>query len=253
MLELQEKVIIVTGSSRGLGKILALGFARQGAKVVVAARSEVEKEHWPGTIHETAEAIKAEGGYALPVKCDVTSEESIAEMVKKVLDELGRIDILVNNAGTAFPGLITETPLKKWELVLKVNLTGPFLCSRAVLPGMIERKSGGIINITSIDATTHSSGFAGAAYGVSKAALERFTSSLAAEVGKYNIAVNGLKPREGIETVGLMAVSGGVGRERWDSPENFVRAAVFLAGQNAAGVTGTVASDEEYCLWHGLE
>jgi NAD(P)-dependent dehydrogenase (short-subunit alcohol dehydrogenase family) len=118
---------------------------------------------------------------------------------------------------------------------------------------MIERKSGSIINITSIDAIARSSGFTGAAYGVSKAALERFTWSLAAEVGKYNIAVNALKPREGIETEGLMAVSRGVGRERWESPEKFVRAAIFLAKQNASGVTGTVASDEEYCLWHGLE
>ncbi|HUT68095.1 MAG TPA: SDR family NAD(P)-dependent oxidoreductase [Dehalococcoidales bacterium] len=253
MLELKDKVGIITGSSRGLGKILAMGFAREGAKVVVAARTEVEKELLPGTIYKTAEAIKAEGGYALPIKCDVTSEESVGEMVKRVLDELGRIDILVNNAGTAFPKLITETSLKRWELVLKVNLTGAFLCSRGVLPGMIAGKSGSIINITSIDAIARSSGFAGAAYGVSKAALERFTWSLAAEVGKYNIAVNALKPREGIETEGLMAVSRGVGRERWESPEKFVRAAIFLAKQDASGVTGTVASDEEYCLWHGLE
>jgi citronellol/citronellal dehydrogenase len=252
MPELKDKVSIITGSSRGLGKILALGFAREGAKVVVAARTEVENEALPGTIYKTAEAIKSEGGYALPVKCDVTSEESVGEMVKRVLDELGEIDILVNNAGTAFPRSIVETPLKRWELVLKVNLTGAFLCSRAVLPGMMERKSGSIINITSIDAVARSSGFTGAAYGVSKAALERFTWSLAAEVGKYNIAVNALKPKEGIETEGLMAVSGGVGRERWESPEKFIRAAIFLAKQNAYGVTGTIASDEEYCLWHGL-
>jgi citronellol/citronellal dehydrogenase len=252
MLELKDKVSIITGSSRGLGKILALNFAREGARVVVAARTEVEKESLPGTIYKTAEAIKAEGGYALPVKCDVTSEESVGETVKKVLDELGRIDILVNNAGTAFPRTIMETPLRRWELVLKVNLTGAFLCSKAVLPGMMERKSGSIINITSIDAMARSSGFAGAAYGVSKAALERLTWSLAAEAGKFNIAVNGLKPREGIETEGLLAVSGGAGKERWEPPEKFIRAAIFLAKQDASGVTGTIASDEEYYLWHGL-
>jgi len=249
---LKDKVGIITGSSRGLGKILALAFAREGVRVVVAARTEVEKEPLPGTIYQTAEAIKAEGGYALPVRCDVTSEEGVGEMVKRVLDELGRIDILVNNAGTAFPKSIVATPLKRWELVLKVNLTGAFLCAKAVLPAMIERKSGSIINITSIDAIARSSGFTGAAYGVSKAALERFTWSLAAEVGKYNIAVNALKPREGIETEGLMAVSRGIGRERWESPEKFIKAAIFLAQQDASGITGTVASDEEYCLWHGL-
>jgi citronellol/citronellal dehydrogenase len=252
MPDLQDKVAIVTGSSRGLGKILAMAFAREGARVVVAARSEVEQGPLPGTIYQTAEAIKATGGRALPVRCDVTSEESVGETVRKVTAAMGRVDILVNNAGTAFPGMVVEIPLKRWELVLRVNLTGAFLCSRAVLPGMIERKSGSIINITSIDATARSPGFTGAAYGVSKAALERFTWSLAAEVGPYNIAVNALKPREGIATEGLLAVSGGAGRERWDTPERFVRAAVFLARQDASGVTGTVASDEEYCLWHGL-
>lgn len=250
---MKDKVGIITGSSRGLGKILAMDFARKGVKVVVAARTEVENQRLPGTIYKTAEAIKAEGGYALPIKCDVTSEESVAEMVNKVLDELGQIDILVNNAGTAFPRLITETPLKRWELVLKVNLTGAFLCSTAVLPWMIKRKHGSIVNITSIDAIARSSSFTGAAYAVSKAALERFTWSLAAEVGKYNISVNALKPKEGIETEGLMAVSRGVGRERWESPEKFVKAAIFLANQDASGVTGMVATDEEYCLWHGLE
>jgi citronellol/citronellal dehydrogenase len=253
MLKLKDKVAIITGSSRGLGKILSVCFAKEGAKVVIAARSEVENQQLPGTIHKTAEIIQSENGYALPIKCDVTSEESIEAMVKRVMDELGRIDILVNNAGTAYPKPITETSLKRWELVLKVNLTGAFLCSKAVLQVMQEKKSGSIINISSIDAITRSSGFTGAAYGVSKAALERFTWSLAAEVGKYNIAVNALKPKEGIETEGLKAVSGGAGKDRWESPDQFIRAAIFLAKQNASGVTGTVASDEEICLWHNLE
>ena len=252
-MEMKDKVGIITGSSRGLGKVLAMDFAREGAKVVVAARTEVENQLLPGTIYKTAEDIKAEGGYALPIMCDVTSEESVVEMVDRVLDELGQIDILVNNAGTAFPRLVTETPLKRWELVLKVNLTGAFLCSKAVLPSMIKRKRGSIINITSIDAIARSSSFTGAAYAVSKAALERFTWSLAAEVGKYNISVNALKPKEGIETEGLIAVSHGVGRERWGSPEKFIKAAIFLASQDAFGVTGMVATDEEYCLWHGLD
>jgi citronellol/citronellal dehydrogenase len=253
MPELQDKVAVITGSSRGLGKILAVEFARQGAMVVVAARSEAESQALPGTIYRTAEMAKAVGGRALPVMCDVTSEASVAAMVGKVMDELGRIDILVNNAGTAYPKPVLETSLKRWELVLRVNLTGAFICSRAVLPSMIERRRGSIINITSIDAAARSPGFTGAAYGVSKAGLERFTWSLAAEVGRYNIAVNALKPRGGIETEGLLAVSGGAGRERWDPPDRFLRAAVFLARQHAAGVTGQVASDEEYCLWHGLE
>ncbi len=252
-MKLKDKVAIITGASRGLGKILALNFAREGARVVVAARTEVENERLPGTIYQTVESIKAAGGDALAVKCDVTSEESIIEMVTRALQAYGHVDILVNNAGTAVPQPIKDLTLKRWELVLKVNLTGAFLCSKAVLPGMMERQRGSIINVTSIDAIGRSSGFTGVGYGVSKAALERFTYSLASEVGQYNIAVNALKPREGIATEGLLAVSRGAGRERWDTPDKFIKAALFLANQTAAGVTGVVASDEEFCLWHGLE
>ena len=233
---MKDKVAIITGSSRGLGKILAMDFTRKGVKVAVAARTEVENQRLPDTTYQIAEAIKAEGGYALPIKCDVTSEESVAEMVNKVLDELGQVDILINNAGTAFPGLITEIPLKRWELVLKVKLTGAFLCSTAVLPWMIKRKRGSIINITSIDAITRSSGFAGTAYAVSKAALEQFTWLLVAEVGKYKISVNALKPKEGIETEGLIAILHGVGKEYWESPEKFIKAVIFLSNQDASGL-----------------
>lgn len=252
-MKLKDKVAIITGASRGLGKILAISFAREGAKVVAAARTEVENDRLPGTIHQTVEAVKATGGRALALRCDVTNEESVNEMVKQALSQYGRVDILINNAGTAVPQPILDLTLKRWELVLKVNLTGAFLCTKAVLPGMIEQRCGSIVNITSIDAGARSSGFTGVGYGVSKAALERFTYSLASEVGQYGIAVNALKPKEGIASEGLMAVSKGAGSERWETPERFVKAALFLATQTAGGVTGTVASDEEICLWHGLD
>ncbi len=148
---LKDKVAIVTGASRGIGKDIALGFAREGANVVVAARSDQEKdERFPGTIHKTADEIQEMGRRALPVKCDITEEESVKAMVEAALQEFGTIDILVNNAGVAFYYPVVETPLKKWEIVLNVNLKGVFLCSRAVLPTMIEKKSGAIINISSL-------------------------------------------------------------------------------------------------------
>jgi citronellol/citronellal dehydrogenase len=251
--KLQDKVIIVTGGSRGLGKILALAFAKEGAKVVVAARSEVENDKMPGTIYKTAAEIKAAGGIALPVRCDVTNEESINEMVKKTIGEYGWIDVLINNSGVAAANQTTmDLTLKRWDIVLKVNLTGAFLCSKTVLPGMVERKNGSIINITSVASIRRTPEFTGVIYGVTKAGLDRFTLSLAAEVGKYNIAVNALRPVEGIETEGLKAQSKGETSEHWDTPDKFIKAAVFLANQSAAGVTGMVANDEEYCLWHGL-
>ena len=126
-MKLKDKVAIVTGSSRGIGKAIALGFAKEGAKIVVAARTEVENERMPGTIYKTAEMIKAMGGQALPVKCDVTIEQDIEDMAKKALAEFGRIDILVNNSGIAYFRPAWEMPSKRWDIVLRVNLTGAFL------------------------------------------------------------------------------------------------------------------------------
>lgn len=253
-MKLEGKVAIVTGSSRGLGKAIALGFAQEGAEVVVAARSEAENEKLPGTIYKTAEEIQKTGRRVLSVKCDVTNQQTVDNMVQKALSEFGRIDILVNNAGTAFYYPIMETPLKRWELVLKVNLTGVFLCSKAVLPHMVKQKSGSIINISSLAADEKVGGkvSTGLAYAVTKAGLDRFTWGLAAEVGQFNIAVNCLKPHGVVDTEGMRFWVKEEGRKSWVSPEKMVRCAIFLAQQDAKGVTGVVVTDEQLCAWHGL-
>lgn len=254
-MKLESKVAIVTGSSRGLGKAIAIGLATEGAEVVVAARTEVENPQLPGTIYKTAEEIQALGRRALPIKCDVTNEQSVNDMVQKALSEFGHVDILVNNAGVAFYYPIIETPLKRWELVLKVNLIGAFLCSKAVLPKMIEQRSGSIINISSLAADEKVLGTVstGVAYAVAKAGLDRFTWGLAEEVGQYNIAVNAVKPHGVVDTEGMRFWMSDADKSQWESPERMVRCAVFLASQNANGVTGTVATDEELCTWHGLK
>lgn len=248
-MRLANKIAIVTGSSRGLGKAIAIGFAREGASIVIAARTEVEGRI-PGTIYKTAEEIEALGQRALAARCDVTSEESVNDMVQKALAQFGHIDILVNNAGIAYYPPILEALTKRWELVLRVDLIGAFLCTKAVLPKMVEQRRGSIINISSISANRVD--FTGVAYGVSKAGLERFTRGLAAEVGKYNIAVNALKPKEAVDTEGMRAQNLDADTSQWASPDLMVKAAIFLATQDAIGVTGTVASDEEVCAYHGL-
>ena len=182
-MRLEGKVAFVTGASRGIGKAIAIGFAREGARVVLAARSEVKKESGlEGTIHETAEAIRAIGGEALPIVCDVTDEASISSAINGAVSKLGPIDILVNNAGVAFFHPISETPLKRWETVLKVNLTGAFLCTKAVLPRMIERKTGSIVNISSLAADERDNGTVatGVAYAVAKANINMPAALLAA-------------------------------------------------------------------------
>ena len=250
-MKLSNKVAIVTGSSRGLGKAIAIGFAGEGASVVIAARTEVEGP-MPGTIYKTAEEIEALGQRAIAVRCDVTSEESVNNMVQKALAQFGHIDILVNNAGIAYYPPVVETPLKRWELVIRVNLIGTFLCTKAVLPKMVEQRRGSIINITSVSATERGPSVTGVAYGVSKAGLERFTWGLATEVGKYNIAVNALKPKGVVDTEGMRFMLPDEDRAQWVSPDMMVKAAIFLAAQDATGVIGTVAFDEEICVWHGL-
>ena len=252
-MRLKERVAIVTGASRGLGKAMALGLAREGAAVVVAARTEdADPKGLEGTIHGTADEIRAIGGSCLAVRCDVTREDQVESMVQAALREFGSIDILVNNAGIAFAAPVWELPLKRWELVLRVNLTGALICTKSVLPAMMDKKRGSIVMISSVQAQTRGSVRSGLAYGASKAALERMTYGLATELGKFNIAVNCLKPRGAVETEGMRFLHPDADWSRWDTPEMMVKAALFLAGQDAAGVTGTVATDEEICLWHGL-
>jgi len=251
-MSLDKKVAIVTGASRGLGKVMAIGLAKAGARVVVVARTDVEKPNLPGTIQETVLEIRMAGGEAEAVKCDVTNEVQVMKMVAEVINHFGSVHILVNNAGIAYPAAIWELELIKWELVLKVNLTGAFLCAKAVLPEMISRRSGSIINISSVQAQQKASVKAGTVYGVSKAALERLTHGMATELNPFNIAVNCLKPRGAVRTEGMSYLYPNVDQSGWDSPGSMIKAAVFLAAQDGAGVTGIVATDEEICLQYKL-
>ena len=230
--------------------------------MVVAARSERERR-LPGTINATVEEIRKLGLSASPSRCDVRDEDSINETVKGTLEESGRIDILINNAavGTYDPFLDTSTKL--WDLVIAVNLRGPFLFSKAVLPSMIQQGWGSIVNISSLGADQlTSTAFAkdpdvaptivGQAYGTSKSALERLSWGLAAEMGHHNIAVNSVKPSRPVLTEGFQHQRPDADYSLWASPDSLVKAIVFLARQDASGVTGTNCTDGEIILTHGL-
>ena len=252
--KLDGKVAIVTGASRGIGKAVAIAFAREGARVAIAARTEQRVvAGLPGTIYETANEIAAIGGKALPIRTNVLEESEVQAMVRKVLDEWGKIDILVNNAAAAAPGPFVETTTKRWNLVIGVNLQGTFLCTKAVVPTMIKRGSGSIINTTSGAARLRVKNVTGIAYGTAKAAIEHFTCELAAELGEYNIAVNCYHPVPGVASEGFVFnLPPDYDKSRLVGPENMVKAAIFLAQQDAKGVTGCVASDAELIQWHAL-
>jgi citronellol/citronellal dehydrogenase len=175
-------------------------------------------------------------------------------MVEQTLEKFGQIDVLVNNAGVAFYYPIMETPARRWEIVLKVNLSGAFLCSKAVLPDMIKRKTGSIINISSLAADERDNGTVptGVAYAVSKAGLDRLTLGLATEAGIYNIAVNAIKPHRVVDTDGMRLWQPDADKSSWQSSDMMIKAIILLARQDSKGITGTIATDREICTWHGL-
>lgn len=245
MSSLAGKTAFVAGASRGIGATIARSLAPAGASVAVAARTE-RPSTLEGTIGSVADSIRARGGTALAVACDVTSEASVNDAVAETVSEFGAIDILVANAGVLWLGPVETTPLKRWQLCLDVNLTGVFLVTKAVIPHVRARGGGSLMAVT-----TTGVGMAGAnAYWVSKAAAERLYLGLADDLRGDNIAVNCLSPSRVVLTEGWRAGGGGIEipPEMVEPPEAMGRAAVLLAGQDAGGITGTVQRSEELAI-----
>jgi NAD(P)-dependent dehydrogenase (short-subunit alcohol dehydrogenase family) len=242
---LEKRVAIVTGASRGLGQYCAIGFAREGARVVIAARSEEENDpRLPGTIYHTAKLIEDAGGVALPAVCNVADASSIQDMTQKVIDHWGRIDILMNNAAIQPPGVNSNIAPKHWELQYRVNVHGTFHCIRAALPTMLEQGGGNIINISS------NASDGGTPYGGTKRAVEAMTEGLANELMDDGIVVNALKPVSIIETPGFLFAQlprdeMGAELPEIPPPDSYVEAANLLALQTTATFTGRVHNDAE--------
>ena len=243
-MKLKDKVAIVTGSSRGLGKAIALAFAKEGAKVVVAARTKKPSRLIAGTIYQTAKEIEDLGGIALPVKMDVANEDDVSMMVQKTLEKFKRIDILVANAATNRPAPFLNMPLKIWDEIIRVNIRGVALCAKAVLPAMMEQGEGHIITVSSVAANNlHHQPFTGLAYDVSKVAINRFTTGLAEELKPHKIAVNVLVPDNTV-TEGWSFLNPKVDKTGWSKPESWGRYATFVASQNPVRFTGKILSKE---------
>lgn len=229
-MKLKDRVTIITGGSRGIGRAIASAFAKEGAKVVIVSR---DKSHCT----KAAEDINKSGGTAISIQADVSQEADVARMIKEAMDRFQRIDILVNNAAVNLPYReLIDLTLEEWNWVVGVNLTAPFLCSRAVLPGMIAQKSGKIINMAS------GGGRRGAAgrmpYRPTKAALISFTECLAAEVKQHNIDVNAICPGA-VETDMMFEITAGEMPEKIMPPEDIAAVAVFLASDDSRAITGS--------------
>lgn len=240
-MRLEGLVAIVTGASRGLGKAFALALATNGADVVVVARTPP---------HEVAAEIVSNGRQAVALSADVSSEESVLEMVEQTSKRFERIDILVNNAGIVTPFReVVDFPTEEWDQTFNINLRGAFVCSKAVLPSMIARRYGKIINVAA-GVLEERVQVGLSAYCASKAGVVNFTRQLAAEVRKYGINVNAIDPgavRTSMaeqfeiseETKEWLAKQQTVDEGlRFRPPQEIVPLLIFLASDDSRAMTG---------------
>ncbi len=241
MLDLTDKVAIITGSSRGIGAGIAKTLAAQGAKVVVNHRSS------PEGAEEVAAAIKADGGEAVVVQADVAQIGEAQSLIKASIDTYGQIDILVNNAGTTRDKLIMQMKPDEWDLVLQTNLSSVYNCSKAVIRPMMKKRKGRIINITSIVGLAGQAGQSN--YAASKAGIIGFTKSLAKEVGSRNITVNAVAPgfvpttlTDALTEEQTQSAVDNTPLGRLGTVEDVAAAVIFLASDEASFITGQVLS-----------
>ena len=238
---LSGMVAIVTGGSRGIGRAIAIGFAREGASVVVAGRS-TDPAAAALTTDGTAREITEAGGEAIAVRCDVTQEADALRLAAETVQKWERIDVLVNNAGILWAFGLLETSAAKWTEIMRTNVDGVFFCSRAVAPQMMAQGGGAIINISS--GRSQSEDARSVAYAASKAAVHRLSVKFAAEMQPHNVAVNALDPGATL----VERASTGNDRSGWKRPEEkqIVPACIFLAQQRGNGLTGKGVSESEY-------
>jgi citronellol/citronellal dehydrogenase len=249
MSTLQGRVAIVTGASRGIGRAIALGLARAGCHVAIAAKSTTSSEKLPGSIFTVAAEVEALGARALPVQVDVRDETQIETMAAEVRQRFGRIDILVNNAGALFWQPLLNTSAKRFDLVMAVNARAAFLCCRAVLPAMLERCWGHIINMSPpLDLSMVPGRIA---YAISKLGMTLLTHGLAEEVKAQNVAVNSLWPVTIIES--QASINWGLGTPAmWRKPDILVDCVLRIAGTEPASLTGQALLDEDFLRGEGV-
>jgi len=239
MFALNDRVAIVTGGGRGIGKAIALGYGQAGATVVVAARTAAD-------IESTAAEIRKAGGSALAVPTDVQDNDQVSDLLKKTLDTFGRVDILVNNAGATSPLSVRKMSLSEWEGQLKENLTSVFACSKIIGEAMVKQKKGNIINMSSVAGLGPFPSLS--AYAASKAGIISLTKTLAVEWAPHNIRVNAMAPGF-IMTPQTLKISPEssefrqaqlkkIPLGRFGRPEDIIGVAIFLASDASSYITG---------------
>jgi citronellol/citronellal dehydrogenase len=254
--KLDEKCVVVTGASRGIGAEIARVFAAEGGKVVCAARTLKEGEHpLEGSLETTVQGIKDAGGEATAVAVNISEESECEKLIQTARDTYGPIDVLVNNAALTYFVPIKDYPTNRWMRSWAVNFHAPFILSKLALQDMLARGGGSIVNISSGAAIGPGRGpysdmqtlGGGTCYGAEKAALERFTQGLAAEVYKEGISVTCVSPSQVVPTPGTVhhKLVRGMDDPRGESPELMAKAALLLATEPLDKVTGRVTYSQQ--------
>jgi citronellol/citronellal dehydrogenase len=255
MRKLDGKVVVVTGASRGIGAEIARLFAIEGGRVICAARTLREGEHQlAGSLETTVAAIREAGGEARAITVNIADPAECEKLVRAANESYGPVDVLVNNAALTYYLPVKDFPLNKWLRSWAVNFHAPFVLSQLALAAMIPRRSGAIVNISSGAAIGPGRGpyrdagaRGGTCYGAEKAALERFTQGLAAEVYQYGISVTCVSPSQIVPTPGTVyhRLVKSIDDPRGEPPELMAKAALLLATEPLDRVTGRVTYSQQ--------
>ena len=243
------KVAIITGGSRGIGREVALTFARAGAHVVIAAKSDAENPKIPGTIFSVAKEVEALGCKALPLRVDVRDDAAIANMVSETMKAFGRIDILVNNAGALWWMPVADTPMKRFDLVLGVNARAAFACTQAVLPHMLA-SGGGHVLVYSPPITLAALPNK-VAYCISKFGMTMLAHGLAEEMKGKPFSINALWPVTAVESYATINFQLG-GPAFWRKPSIIADASLALVCKPPGQTSGRALLDEEFLREEGV-
>lgn len=241
-MRLKDQVAFITGGSRGIGKALAVALAKEGCDIVVASKSDRPHEKLPGTIHDTARDVEAAGRRALAVRLDVRDDAEIESAVAQAIEAFGKIDILIHNAGAIHLADVLDTPPKRFDLVMSVNARAVFVLSRAVLPFMIQRRTGHILTMSPPHKAKPMPGKA--AYMLSKYGMTFLAQSLAEEVRAHNIAVNALWPVTAIDSQAVRHFWPGH-EEDWRTPQIMCDAVLEIVSRPPSERTGQALYDED--------
>lgn len=254
-MSLQGKRIFITGGSRGIGLAIALRAARDGALIAIAAKTAEPNPKLPGTIYSAAEEIKAAGGTALPIQCDLRDEAQIAAAVAQAAAEFGGIDILVNNASAINLTRTEETPAKRFDLMFDVNVRGTFLTSQAAIPFLRDSADAGrnphILNLSPPLSMKPKWFKNHVAYTMAKYGMSMCVLGMSEEFKRDGIAVNALWPRTAIDTAALQMIPG-VDTAACRTPEILSDSAYIILNRNSKECTGNFFVDDEVLASEGI-